>query len=367
MKEQIKAFFADENKRKNFIFIISLIAALGIIFALATLFPREDPAIEEKKQYKTYSYSYFDTVSTIIGYADSTEEFGEITTGALALLGEYHKLFDIYNEYEGINNICTVNKLIDGEHIPVKVDQRIIDMLLYAKETYTLTQGNLNVAMGSVLSIWHDYRTAGIDLPSEAVLPPMELLTEAAEHTDINDLVIDEENGTVYLADPKMTLDVGAIAKGYAVEMVARQLEESGVTGFVLNIGGNIRAVGAKPDGSKWRTGIESPSGDGYAEYVELAEETIVTSGSYQRYYLVQGKKYHHIIDKDTLMPATGFLSVSVICDDSGLGDALSTALFCMSLEDGMSLINSMDNAEAMWITEDETVHYSDNFSRYEY
>ena len=326
----------------------------------------ENSSNENKSSYKTYSFEYFDTVTTIIGYETTGEKFGEVSKVALSLLGEYHKLFDIYNEYEGINNICTINKLVNGEHQVVKVDRKIIDMLLLAKEMYTLTDGKMNIAMGSVLSIWHDYRTAGIDNPVKAELPPMEKLTEASKHIDINNIIIDEKNSTVWLADPQMKLDVGAFAKGYAVEMVAQRLKEMGKTDYVLNVGGNIRTLGTKATGAKWKTGIENPADTSeYIEYIELAGESIVTSGSYQRFYVVGGKRYHHIIDSETLMPATGLLSVSIVCESSALGDALSTALFCMSVDEGMALVNSLNGVEAMWVTEDEVVHYSNNFAKF--
>lgn len=348
-----------EVKMKKRLIILLVVLSLLLPYSLVGC---TEP---EKQQYKSYSFSIFDTVTTIVGYETEGERFGEVSKKVLDLLGEYHRLFDIYNEYEGINNLCTVNKLVDGEHRVVKVDKRIIDMLLYAKEMYTLTGGKMNVAMGSVLSIWHDYRTAGIDAPWDAELPPMDELEAAAKHTDINDLIIDEKNSTVYLADPKMTLDVGAFAKGYAVEMAAKMLESMGKTGYVVNVGGNIRTVGARADGSKWKTGIENPAANEevpYIEYIGLQDNAIVTSGSYQRYYVVDGKRYHHIIDPDTLMPAKGLLSVSIICSDSGKGDGLSTALFCMSIEDGMALINSLDGVEAIWVDENEVKHYSDNF-----
>lgn len=322
-----------------------------------------------KTQFKNYTFNYFDTVSTIIGYEEIGDDFGAVSNQALALLGEYHKLFDIYNEYDGIVNICSLNRVVDGQHRKLKVDQKIIDMLLYAKEMYEVTGGKMNIAMGSVLSIWHDYRTEGSYDPSSAQLPPMDMLTEAAKHTDINNIIIDEENSTVWLADPQMTLDVGAFAKGYAVEMVARMLEDMGKYNYVVNVGGNIRTTGTKANGDKWKTGIENPTGDyevPYIEYVALEDCAIVTSGSYQRYYVVDGKSYHHIIDSDTLMPSEkGFLSVSIICKDSGMGDGLSTALFCMTLEEGKALINSLDGVEAIWYTTDEVKHYSDGFLKY--
>ena len=320
-----------------------------------------------KTQYSNSSFLYFDTFTKIIGAETTQDEFAEVSGKALELLGEYHKLFDIYNEYPGIVNVCSLNKVVNGQHQKLTVDQKIIDMLTYAKEMYSVTDGKMNIAMGSVLSIWHDYRTEGLDNYKNASLPPMSDLQAAAEHINIDDIIIDDENNTVFLTDPKMKLDVGAFAKGYAVEMVARMLEGMGKTGYTVNVGGNIRTIGTKYTGDKWKAGIENPMDTTtYIEYISLAGEAVVTSGSYQRYYYVNGKSYHHIIDIDTLMPAEkGFLSVSVICNDSGLGDGLSTALFCMTLEEGMALVNSLDGVEAMWVTTEEVKHYSNGFDKF--
>ena len=346
------------------------IKLVSLILLVAIIFSSLSGCKKEKEQYKNTSFAYFDTVTTIIGFEKSEKEFAKVSGDALKLLGEYHRLYDIYNEYNGITNICSINKLVDGEHQKLTVDEKIIDMLLYAKDMYRKTGGKMNIAMGSVLSIWHDYRTEGLDNPVSAKLPPMEQLREAALHTDINNLIIDEENSTVYLADPEMTLDVGAVAKGYAVEMVARYLKEMGKTDYVINVGGNIRATGVKATGDKWQAGVENPdsaSDAPYIAYIELDNKASVTSGSYQRYYVVDGKRYHHIIDSETLMPATGFLSVSLICDSSADGDALSTALFCMSLEEGMTLVNSLEGVEALWVDEKGEIYYSNNFQNYCY
>ena len=324
------------------------------------------PSCGQKPQaYKAYFLDYFDTATTITGYAKSQEEFDRISGEILTELGEYHRLYTIYHRFEGLENLCTINELVDGQHRTVTVDRRIIDLLLYAKEMYTLTGGKLNIAMGSVLSIWHDYREMGMSDPASAELPPMEKLTEAAEHTDINCLVIDEGNSTVTITDPAMRLDVGAIAKGYAVEMVARSLEERGITGYVLNVGGNVRTVGVRGDGEPWLAGIENPFEDDekpYLTYLHLNSESLVTSGSYQRYYWVDGKSYHHIIHPETLMPALGFTSVSVLTKSSADGDALSTALFCMTYEEGVTLVNSLPDTEAMWVLTDGTTLYSNGF-----
>ena len=309
--------------------------------------------------------NYFDTVITVIGYEETREEFDKVANGIMAEFAEYHKLYSIYHRFDGLENLCTINDLTDGAHRTVTVDERIIDMLLYAKEMYTATAGMVNVAMGSVLSLWHSYREVGMNNPAEASLPPMERLKAASAHTDIDSLVIDLENRTVTLTDPLVKLDVGAIAKGYATECVARSLEEKGITGYLLNVGGNIRAIGTKPDGTPWGIGIENPLGEEYLARISVSGKSVVTSGSYQRYYYVDGKPYHHIIHPDTLMPSEGYLSVSVICEHSGFGDAMSTALFCLSVEDGLALVESTPELEAMWVAEDGTKTVSSGWNAY--
>jgi len=325
-----------------------LICAVAVVLMIGSLISCTSQ--EKKKKYTTLSMDYFDTVITITGYENSQEEFDTRAGEILSQLKEYHQLYNIYHSFDGLENLYTVNEATDVHTF--ELDKRIIDMLLYAKEMYTLTDGMMNVAMGSVLSLWHTSRTNGNENPEQASLPPIDMLKKASLHTDISKLVIDEESCTVTLTDPLMKLDVGAIAKGYATECIARDLEEKGVSGYILNVGGNVRTIGLRADGTEWTVGIENPNGGEYLAHLKLNGQSLVTSGSYQRFYYVDGKPYHHIIDPDTLMPAEGYLSVSVVCRDSGMADALSTALFCMSQEDGMALVDMIDGVEAMWLTE---------------
>ena len=357
-------------KKKRFFSSLLLLALFLSCISFYACKKSENESNNQKKteKFSEYSLDYFDTATTITGYAETREEFDEISKDILSQLAEYHKLFTIYHRYEGLENLCTVNELKDGAHRTVTVDSRIIDLLLYAKDMYAKTGGKTNIAMGSVLSIWHDYRTEGMNEPADAKLPPAELLAEASEHTNIDNLIIDKENNTVFLSDPKMSLDVGAIAKGYAVEMIARSLEEKEITGYVINVGGNVRTIGVKGDGNAWVAGIENPSddeNDPYIAYLNLSGESLVTSGSYQRYYTVDGKNYHHIIDTTTNMPAERYLSISIVCKDSGLADALSTALFCMSYEEGIEILETLDGAEALWVFRDGTKKESSGFSAY--
>jgi len=341
--------------------LILIITSLCVFFGMTACESNEN---YDKNRYEAEFIELFDTFTKIVGYSKNEDEFKIYAQYIYDGLGEYHKLYDIYKNYDGINNIKTIN---DNAGIkPVKVDQKIIDMLVFSKDMYNFTDGKTNVAFGAVLKIWHEYRTEGIDDPENAKLPPMEVLQEASKHTDINNVIIDTENSTVYLSDPLMSLDVGAIAKGYATEQVSKLIMEKGMDSGILSVGGNVRAINNNKQTNKpWSVGIQNPdseSEDPILKLVELDNASMVSSGDYERYYSVDGKRYNHIIDTKTLFPAEKFTAVTVVCQDSGLADALSTAIYCMDFEEGYSMIGSLEDTEAMWIFKDKSIKYSKNF-----
>lgn len=318
-----------------------------------------------EKRYQAEFLQLFDTVTQLVGYGRTEEEFKNQASMIHDKLQEYDRLFDIYNDYEGIHNLKTIND--QAGIAPVKVDQTIIDLLTLSKEMYTRTDGKMNVAMGSVLSIWHDYRTKGIDDPEHAQLPPMELLKAASLHTDISNMIIDPAASTVYLADPKMKLDVGAIAKGYAVEQTARYAMDQGIGNMLISVGGNVRAIGGKNLGEPWKVAIENPDQEAASPYLFnmlLTDMSLVSSGDYQRYYTVDGKRYNHIINPDTLMPADYYADVTILCQDSGLADGFSTALYTMPLEQGQALVESTPGMEALWVFHDGHQVFSSGFKK---
>ena len=331
------------RKKTNLIRTFALF--LAAIF-LGSLFSCGTPRVRNKQ----LPFLYFNTQTILSDYSGGAEaDFSRRATEVEKILEKYHKLFDIYNEYDGITNIATLNSMA-GEG-PVSVTRELADFLLFCKEMHTLTGGEVNIAMGAVLSIWHEHRTA----EGEKTLPSMAELSSAAEHCNIDDLVIDGDALTVEILDPEMQLDVGAIAKGYAVERAAEYLYSDGADGFVINAGGNLRAVGKRPDGTEWQSYIRNPDIYDYENrYIYsffFSNGSAVTSGDYERAFWVDGVRYHHIIDKDTLMPSAHFSSVTVLMRDGGVADALSTALFNMDYESGKALIESLDDARAVWIT----------------
>lgn len=334
--------------------LIALLCALGLFTGCAAPAASQGP-----KQYQATFLTLFDTVTTILGYAESEEAFQEQAQALHDELLEYHQLFDIYNEYDGVSNLKTVND--QAGIAPVKVDSRILELLKDCKEYYTLTGGKVNVAMGSVLALWHDAREQAVTYPDQAALPEEQALLDASQHCDMDNVILDEAAGTVFLADPQMRLDVGAVAKGWSVEQVC----ESAPEGLLVSVGGNVCATGPKPSGADWVVGIQSPDGDeAYLHTLNITNGSVVTSGDYQRYYLVDGVRYHHIIDPDTRMPARYWRAVTIICPDSGLADCLSTALFLMDQEQGQALLDQTGTL-ALWVGLDGTITYSPGFQDY--
>lgn len=332
-----------------------LIAALAAVCLL--LVGCSAKTEDQRKRYNASFLDIFDTVTNIVGFANSEAEFEETVQVFHDDLLHYHRLFDIYNDYEGVPNLKTVNE--NAGIAPVKVDAAIIDLLKDCKTYYDLTDGRVNVAMGSVLKLWHEARTDGINDPANARLPSQQALEEAAAHVGLDALILDEADSTVFLSDAAVQLDVGAIAKGWSVQHAC----ENAPAGLLVSVGGNVCATGPKDEqGSAWVVGVQNPDmGEDYLHTLYLTKGSVVTSGDYQRGYVVDGNYYHHIIDPDTLYPSKLWRSVTVACPDSGVADALSTALFLLPREEGQAILDKTD-AKAMWVDEEGNLFYSPGF-----
>ncbi|MFI3284853.1 MAG: FAD:protein FMN transferase, partial [Erysipelotrichaceae bacterium] len=300
---------------------------------------------------------------SLIGYTDSQETFDEYFAYVCEQFMYYDQLFDIYDSYDDINNMKTIND--QAGIAPVEVDQAIIDLLLEAQYFESLSNHEFDVTFGAVFKVWHSYRELANENDGVGNIPEIDELNEAQLHTGMDKLIINDEANTVYLTDENASLDVGGIAKGFAAEAIAQGLMDLGLDIGIVDAGGNNRIIGSKPDGELWKVGIQNPNGNGSLVIVSSdVEMSFVTSGDYQRYYVdEQGNRYHHIIDPSTLYPATHYRSVSIITDDSGQADALSTSLFTLGFEEGLALIDEYRalgyTIEVIWITSlDETLDY---------
>ena len=305
--------------------------------------------------YRYTDYTLFDTVTTILGYGESEAVFEEQAQKICAELQTYHRLFNIYEEYDGLANLKTVN---DRAGIaPVRVEQPILDLLQSCEDYYVITDHMVNVGMGSLLSLWHDARLQAMETPDRAEIPEADLRIRAQKHMDLNNMELDLEGKTVFLRDPEMRLDVGAVAKGWAAQKVSQHAP----AGMLISVGGNVCASGPKPDGSPWVVGIQNPDGEGYLNTVELRRGAVVTSGDYQRYFEAEGKRYHHIIDPRSTFPGGEWRSVTVMAEDSALADALSTALFLLPQDRGQQLLDAV-GAQGVWLSKEGELLYSRDF-----
>lgn len=312
-----------------------------------------------------FEHTFFDTFDTIIkfvSYQKSQEDFDVYKDILVSEYQRLHKLYDNYNTYKDINNIKTINE--NAGKGPIEVDPELINLIEFSIENNKKVSNKTNIAMGSVLEIWHDYRESGLDKPAEAKIPALDELQAAAEHMDINNIKINKKNNTVELTDPGMSLDLGSVAKGYATELIAQKLVAEGMESGIISAGGNVRTIGRPQDGLRdnWGIGIQNPdnalgkSDEQTIEVLYVHDMSVVTSGDYQRYYEVDGKNYHHLIDPDELMPMTYFRSVSVVVEDSGVADFLSTAAYLLPFEESKKLIESYKGAEALWIMNDNSI-----------
>lgn len=341
--------------KKYKLLIISLCAALaGGCTASSSSDNKEDTYTAQSTR------TVFDTVYAFSETNPDEDASKKHFKDSEKLLEKYNQLFDIYNNYDGLNNLKTVNDNAGKE--PVKVDQSIIDMLNLARKFYNYSDGEFDITIGSLLNVWHNYREEGIKLNESGAkgnLPADEELKEASVHKGWDKVIIDDDANTVYITDPDVSIDVGGIAKGYAAELTAQQMEKEGMKSGYLNVGRNIRLVGKKADGTDWRIGVADPKGEQANGLVTIDEKdpvSVVTSGDYERYYVASdGKKYSHIIDPSTLYPAVLYHSVTIITPDSAAADCLSTTLFTMSVEEGKQVLkayekDSGNDVQAVWV-----------------
>ncbi len=277
---------------------------------------------------------YMDTVITITGYADN-----EILEDAVALCGEYEKIFS--RTVEG-SDVWRINH---AEGSPVRVCGDTAELLAMALDVCEKSGGALDITIAPASDLW-DFKSERPEIPDR------DKLKSAAELVDYTRLKL---QGDMVTLPAGMAIDLGAVAKGYIADKAAGYLKEQGVASAILNFGGNVIALGGKPDGSKWSIGIQDPEEEtGRAGYsVMVADKSVVTSGIYQRGFDRDGVRYHHILDSATGWPVqNGLASVTIIADSSAMADAMSTACFVLGREKGMSFARKM-GVQAVFIDTD--------------
>lgn len=298
---------------------------------------------------------YFDTVIKITLY-DTEDE--ALLDHCFALAEKYENMLSKTKEGSDIW------KLNHAQGRPVELQEDTLALLQASLYYAELTGGKINPAIGGVNRLW-DFTGGKTGLPAASRLPGEEELAQALDHMDYRAIVI--EGNRAALNDPLAELDLGFIAKGYIADRIRDYLVGQGVGSALINLGGNVLAIGGKPDGSPFKIGIQEPfAAEGTTAYVlPVTDLSVVSSGNYERYFELEGKIYHHILDTETGYPVWNNLSeVTVLCASSMEGDALSTACFLLGEEKGMELIESLPGAEAVFLTSDGDILRSSGLQR---
>lgn len=337
-----------EKKSNVKSWIVISICFLVLIASISTyISSRNNPS--SSKQNITLTNVGFDTPVSFQATC-TKDEFDQYTKIVKKTFKKYNKLFDQYNEYQGINNVYTLNHKAKDDYI--EVDEELINCINYAKEVYDISH-QFDITQGALLSLWHDAREESLtlnDVGKDGILPNNEDIQEAMKHTGFDKIDI-REHSIKYL-DEYLQIDLGGIGKGYATQKCKEALNKAGLQNGFINAGGNVVLLGEKKD--SWKIGIQNPDDNtSIVRYTTKDEKAIVTSGDYQRYFTIGDTRYSHIIDPQTGYPATYCRSVTVIMDDSTYADGLSTALFNMSYEDGIQLVTSLQekfDIGVLWI-----------------
>lgn len=293
-----------------------------------------------------YNCEFFamDTVMTINAYGSKSESAVKAAQNEISRLD---KLLSVQNENSEIF------KLNQSKEMTVSEDT--LTLITRSKEIYTLTGGAFDISCEPLIREWGFYSGLENKVPSQKAIENA-LEGVGAEHIDI-------ENNTVTLGS-NTSLDLGGIAKGYASQKAAEILKDNGVTSALMSLGGNVRAVGSKPDGESWSVAVTDPDNNSKSiGTLKISDKAVVTSGGYQRYFEENGQTYHHIIDTKTGYPAdSGLKSVTVVSEDDTLADALSTSLFVMGLEKSGEFYRENSSLfGAVFITDSNEIYVTDN------
>ncbi len=251
---------------------------------------------------------------------------------------EMARIENMMSQYREGSEISRINAQAFGH--PVKVSDELFDLLQESVKYNKITHGAFDISVGPLMKLWPFYKE-GI------ILPTRQEITAALRSVGTDKIRLDAKEKTVEFSQPNMALDLGGIAKGYAVDRAIRIIKAAGVKCALVNAGGDLYALGKKPDGTKWRMGVQHPRElDRLVCAFDIENEAIATSGDYERFFIKDGRRYCHILDPTTGMPATGSVSVTIQANNATQADALATGVFVLGPERGLDLVESLPGVE---------------------
>ncbi|MGL5348631.1 MAG: FAD:protein FMN transferase [Peptostreptococcaceae bacterium] len=330
--------------KKLIVMLTAVVLMLGIIGC-----SKEEPSIPT-----TRTELIMGTVVKVTLYENGSEEI----------------LDKVFNRVKEIESLVSINKddteldeLNENAGIkPIKLSDTSLEIIEKALHYSELSNGKYDLTIGPLVKLW------SIGLP-EAKVPTQDEIDETIKNIDYSKVKINKDTKEVFLPEKGMLLDLGSIAKGYAADEIVRILNEENIDSAIIDLGGNIYALGLKEGNKNWRIGIQNPfdKRGNIVGALEVSNKTVVTSGIYERYIEQDGVKYHHILNPSTGYPyETEIAGVSIISDKSIDGDALSTLIFTKGLEEGLAFVENIEGVEAVFVTNDKHVYTTkglkDNF-----
>lgn len=320
--------------KRSFLLLLSLTLLWSVFFS----------GCQKEPQPVSKTGFYFDTVITITLYESDSKALFQ---GCFDLAEKYEALFSRTREGSDVWNIN------HSQGQPVTVNPETFFLIQTALSYCESSQGAFDITIGALSDVW-DFTSDTARLPDEAAI------ASALSTIDYHSLQLDSKHTTVTLTNPDARLDLGGIAKGYIADAMKEYLLSKRITRGIINLGGNVLCVGPKSEQNQdYTIAIQKPFSDDGSPIasVKLTDQSVVTSGTYQRYFEKDGTLYHHILDPATGYPCkNGLVSVTIISDSSVDGDALSTTCFLLGIEKGMAYAESLDHVEAVFITENNDI-----------
>lgn len=319
---------------------------IGLAAGRAALAPADPAAFQIR------SADIMATAISIEAPADQIDRAAEI------VFSTFREVDERMSEWKETSPLSLVNRSAGSAPAPVPADLR--DVLRRAIDIGAMTDGAFDLTWAALWGLW-DFRSDSPTLPTEQ---DVRRLTDLVDYRLVE---IDDQRGTVFLPRAGMLIGLGGIAKGYAIDRAAAALETAGIRSYLLSAGGQVAVGETRPggDGRPWRIGIRDPRGDrsDYFATIDLTGECIATSGDYESFFVLDGQRYHHILDPRTGRPSRGVRSVAVISRDATLADALSTALMVMGVERGLAMVERTDGVDALMVDDAGRVHASSGCS----
>ncbi|MBD3305780.1 FAD:protein FMN transferase [candidate division KSB3 bacterium] len=324
--------------------VLGLVLA-GLVGGLVLSRGKSEPTIFRQSQF------LLDTFVEIMVVASDEQDAQKAMAAAYT---EMRRVEALTSRYQPESPLAHINQRAgSGQFTPVP--DEVHDLLQRSVAYSVMTDGAFDPTVGALIEAW-GIGTEQERVPAEAALQQL-LPAIGSSHVEL-----DNEQG-VRLRDPQTRLDLGAIAKGYSVDRGIAVLQRHQMTNALVNAGGDIRCIGVKPDGMPWRVGIQHPRESEILGVLELQERAVATSGDYERYFMQEGVRYHHILVPQTGRPARGCQSVTILADTAEAADAFATAVFIMGPEHGLTFIEAQDEIEGLIISADGTLIPSSGFS----